>query len=202
MASQVGDPAFAAALLAALGTDAVTRLLDAGERVIAEAFAGAERTGRLGDEWYALVDDAPATALTSLVTLATQSGTFLDRVAVALLGRTPEPGWSPRDLVAAYDGRPLAFQQLLADHPREARVLLEAATGDPASERTLRAALAPDTGADGLRARALTNLRTMDPVPWAEPPAAPQVDPRTVQKAVQNSGLRIDPRMGPQMGDG
>ncbi|MGP4099591.1 hypothetical protein [Nonomuraea sp. KM90] len=156
---KAGDPAYAAALLAALGPDAFTRALDGG---LAEAFASAERTGRLGDEWYALVESAPPDVLTRLVTLAGQSGTFLNRVAVGLLNRPPDPGWSPQGLIAAYGRDPLAFQQLLAEHPRETRVLLAAAAADPAIEEALAGvlheAMKPGAGADGLRERAWVNV--------------------------------------------
>ncbi|MEU8354821.1 hypothetical protein AB0C27_02305 [Nonomuraea sp. NPDC048882] len=188
---RTGDPAYAAALLAAIGPDAFTRLLSGhatsdsggpadgagpadhavppqggpvtdsgsvGGRVLAEAFASAERTGRLGDEWYELVDSAPPDVLTNLVTLAGQSGAMLNRVATGLLGRPPAPGWSPRALVRAYEGDPLAFQQLLAEHQDEARVLLDAATGDPGCAEPLASAvheaLKPGAGVDGLRERA------------------------------------------------
>ncbi|GAA1624936.1 hypothetical protein GCM10009733_022010 [Nonomuraea maheshkhaliensis] len=161
---RTGDPAYAAALLAAIGPDAFTRLLsghaapDSDGRVLAEAFASAERTGRLGDEWYELVDSAPPGVLTNLVTLAGQSGAMLNRVATGLLGRPPAPGWSPRALVRAYEGDPLAFQQLLAEHQDEARVLLDAAAGDPGCAEPLASAvheaLKPGAGVDGLRERA------------------------------------------------
>ncbi|MEV5891841.1 hypothetical protein [Nonomuraea fuscirosea] len=176
---RTGDPAFAAALLATLGPDAFTRLLSGqaaadtggpaddavpagggsvGGRVPAEAFASAERTGRLGDEWYELVDSAPAGVLTNLVTLAGQSGAMLNRVATGLLARPPASGWSPRALIQAYEGDPLAFQQLLAEHRDEARVLLDAAAGDPGCAEPLASAvheaLKPGAGVDGLRERA------------------------------------------------
>ncbi|MEV4069149.1 hypothetical protein [Nonomuraea fuscirosea] len=176
---RTGDPAYAAALLATLGPDAFTRLLSdqtasdtggpaddavpagggpVGGRVLAEAFASAERTGRLGDAWYELVDSAPAGVLTNLVTLAGQSGAMLNRVATGLLGRPPTPGWSPRALIRAYEGDPLAFQQLLAEHRDEARVLLDAAAGDPGCAEPLASAvheaLKPGAGVDGLRERA------------------------------------------------
>ncbi|MEV0165739.1 hypothetical protein [Nonomuraea fuscirosea] len=176
---KTGDPAYAAALLATLGPDAFTRLLSehaasdtdgpaedavpadggpVGGRVLAEAFASAERTGRLGDAWYELVDSAPAGVLANLVTLAGQSGAMLNRVATGLLGRPPAPGWSPRALIQAYERDPLAFQQLLAEHRDEARVLLDAAAGDPGCAEPLASAvheaLKPGAGVDGLRERA------------------------------------------------
>ncbi|WP_326628030.1 hypothetical protein OIE67_33550 [Nonomuraea fuscirosea] len=176
---KTGDPAYAAALLATLGPDAFTRLLSdqaapdtggpaedavpadggpVGGRVLAEAFASAERTGRLGDAWYELVDSAPAGVLTNLVTLASQSGAMLNRVATGLLGRPPAAGWSPRALIQAYERDPLAFQQLLAEHRDEARVLLDAAADDPGCAEPLASAvheaLKPGAGVDGLRERA------------------------------------------------
>lgn len=166
LAAEVRDPAYAAALLTALGPDAFTRALGGRDGALggglAEAFASAERTGRLGDEWYELVGSAPVGVLTSLVTLAGQSGTFLNRVAVELLNRPPDPGWSPHDLVRAYEDEPLALQQLLAEHPHETRALLDAATRDPGLEEALAGALhealKPGAGADGLRERAWRNI--------------------------------------------
>ncbi|MFC5823905.1 hypothetical protein [Nonomuraea insulae] len=166
LGAEVRDPAYAAALLTALGPDAFTRALGGPDRALggglAEAFASAERTGRLGDEWYELVGSAPPGVLTSLVTLAGQSGTFLNRVAVGLLNRPPDPAWSMHDLVRAYEDEPLALQQLLAEHPSETRALLDAATRDPSLEEALAGALhealKPGVGADGLRERAWRNI--------------------------------------------
>ncbi|MFD0478834.1 hypothetical protein ACFQ0B_69620 [Nonomuraea thailandensis] len=208
-AGKAGDPAYAAALLAALGPDAFVRTLhvlttsdehhatpatpqsaggtrgDAlseGARgqaaLLARAFASAERTGRLGDEWQALAESAPPQVLSALVSLAGQSGTFLHQVALTLLAG-PEPGQEVADrpaqgedlvagaepgrhlhgLVVAYAANPLAFQQFLAEHPRETRILL--ATGDPALRPALDEALKPGAGADGLRERAWANVRSI-----------------------------------------
>ncbi|MEV4806325.1 hypothetical protein AB0K18_40555 [Nonomuraea sp. NPDC049421] len=155
---EVRDPAYATALLSALGTEAFTRLLEGHGGPLAQAYASAERTGRLGDAWHELVATAPAGALTALVTGAGQSGTVLNRVATTLLNRPQDTGWSPGDLLRPYAANPLAFQQLLAEHPRESRALLGAATADPAAAQALATALhealKPGVGADGLRERA------------------------------------------------
>ncbi|WP_345399745.1 hypothetical protein [Nonomuraea salmonea] len=155
---EVRDPAYATALLSTLGIETFTRLLEGHGGPLAQAYASAERTGRLGDAWHELVATAPAGALTALVTGAEQSGTVLNRVATTLLNRPQDTGWSPGDLLRPYAGNPLAFQQLLAEHPREARALLSAATADPAAAQALATALhealKPGVGADGLRERA------------------------------------------------
>ncbi|MGW4799791.1 hypothetical protein ACWEPC_45985, partial [Nonomuraea sp. NPDC004297] len=144
---KAGDPAYAAALLAALGPETFTgalRLLtgaplgEADAALLARAFAGAERTGRLGDEWHALAETAPAEVLTALVSLAGPSGTFLGRVALALLDR-PGPVEDLGGLVAAFAANPVAFQEFLAGHPGQAATLLTAAAGDPGLDAALRA---------------------------------------------------------------
>ncbi|MGW3344422.1 hypothetical protein ACWDA3_14000 [Nonomuraea rubra] len=215
-AGRAGDPAYAAALLAALGPDAFVHALHAlttadehpalppdtpqraadthsttldathgadaahgaggaeaaaggapgasveGARgaaaLLARAFASAERTGRLGDEWQAVAESASPQALSALVSLAGQSGAVLHRVALALLDR-PEPGRDLHGLITAYAANPLAFQQFLAEHPRETGTLL--ATGDPALPAALDEALKPGAGADGLRERAWANVRSL-----------------------------------------
>ncbi|MEV0995932.1 hypothetical protein [Nonomuraea sp. NPDC050202] len=158
-AGSAGDPAYAAALLTALSPRTFTRLLDGSQKeVLARAFASAERTGRLGEEWHDLARTAPPEALTALVSLAGQSGTFLGQVALTLLDR-PEPGRDLHGLVLAYAANPLAFQQFLAEHPRETGILL--ATGDPALRAALDEALKPGAGADGLRERAWANVRSL-----------------------------------------
>ncbi|GAA2874502.1 hypothetical protein [Nonomuraea rubra] len=200
-AGKAGDPAYAAALLAALGPDAFVHALHAltttndhptlppdtpqdaseaptgtpqgaadthsatpeatqspGAALLARAFASAERTGRLGDEWQAVAESASPQALSALVSLAGQSGAVLHRVALALLDR-PEPGTELHGLITAYAANPLAFQQFLAEHPRETGTLL--ATGDPALPAALDEALKPGAGADGLRERAWANVRSL-----------------------------------------
>ncbi|MCK2220135.1 hypothetical protein MF672_041015 [Actinomadura sp. ATCC 31491] len=185
-----GDPAYAAALLAALGPDGLVLALRcwteaeaAGEReglppaalaraaaaspgLLARAFAAAERTARLGEEWRELPVTAPADVLTTLLALGRPSGAFLTVVAVELLNRRPDagPDWNLHHLVHACRARPEAFQELLAEHPKETGVLLDAyALGThPAYERALagalHAALEPGAGADGLRERAWLGL--------------------------------------------
>ncbi|MGI5282461.1 hypothetical protein ACQEVF_03925 [Nonomuraea polychroma] len=145
---------------------------------LAAAFASAERTGRLGSEWYEMVATAPADVLTTLVALAGQSGTFLNRVAIDLLNRPPEsvptaPDWNLYNLAQAYTTNPDAFQQLLAEHPKESGVLLAADTGNPAYPAALadalHNALKPGTGAEGLRERAwFTVIRSNTDLPGIE----------------------------------
>ncbi|GAA3150485.1 hypothetical protein [Nonomuraea salmonea] len=118
---RVDDPAYAAALLSALGPKALQKLFRdwmntqapgdrrglstaAGERardgspgLLAKAFASAEGSGRLGPEWKELVETAPSDILTALVTLTPQSSTFLTRVATNLLNRPPSSDSFPTD---------------------------------------------------------------------------------------------------------
>ncbi|MGA5758008.1 hypothetical protein [Nonomuraea bangladeshensis] len=185
-----GDPAYAAALLGGLGPDGLVLVLRGwsevevpGERdglppaalaraaaaspgLLARAFAAAERTGRLGEEWRELPATAPADVLTTLIALARPSGAFLTVVAVELLNRRPDagPDWNLHHLAHAYRSFPEALQELLAEHQKETGVLLDAyALGThPAYERALAAALRhalePGAGADGLRERAWSGL--------------------------------------------
>ncbi|MGA4989580.1 hypothetical protein [Nonomuraea bangladeshensis] len=164
-----GDPAYAAALLGALGPDGLVLVLRGwseaevpGERdglppaalaraaaaspgLLARAFAAAERTGRFGEEWRELPATAPADVLTTLIALARPSGAFLNVVAVELLNRRPDagPDWNLHHLAHAYRSFPEALQELLAEHQKETGVLLDAyALGThPAYERALAAAL-------------------------------------------------------------
>ncbi|MFI6987821.1 hypothetical protein ACI2LC_32885 [Nonomuraea wenchangensis] len=186
----VGDPAYAAGLLGALGPDglvlvlrgwseaeapgerdglppaALARAADASPGLLARAFAAAERTGRLGEEWRELPATAPADVLTTLIALARPSGALLNVVAVELLNRRPDagPDWNLHHLAHAYRAFPEALQELLAEHQKETGVLLDAyALGThPAYERALAAALGhalePGAGADGLRERAWSAL--------------------------------------------
>jgi hypothetical protein len=190
---KVDDPAYSAALLAALGPKtfqklfrdwmntqakgdrrgltpaAVKRAGDASPGLLAKAFASAESSGRLGNEWQKMVESAPSDILTSLVALAPQSGTFLNRVATNLLNRPPnsdafptDPNWNLYNLAKAYQANPEAFQRFLAEHPKEAGVLLDAYTirssGVPAYEEALagalHGALKPGFGPDEVRERA------------------------------------------------
>ncbi|WP_165970147.1 hypothetical protein, partial [Nonomuraea terrae] len=109
----------------------------------------------LGEEWDGLVGGAPVSVLAALVTLGRPSSLFINRVAVELLDREPP---DPRPLVLAYGAFPEAFQQLLAEHPRETDLLLTAAGGDEALATALHGALRPYAGADGLRERAWLNV--------------------------------------------
>ncbi|GAA3257575.1 DUF6571 family protein [Nonomuraea helvata] len=187
------DPAYAATLLTALGPevleklfrdwmntqakgdrrgltpDALKRAADASPGLLARAFASAEGSGRLGNEWQKMAETAPSDILTALVGLAPQSGTFLNKVATSLLNRPPnsdafptDPNWNLYNLAKAYEANPEAFQRLLAEHPKEAGVLLDAytirSTGVPAYEemlaKALHGALKPGSGTDDARDRA------------------------------------------------
>ncbi|MEV4105006.1 hypothetical protein AB0J42_32600 [Nonomuraea sp. NPDC049649] len=190
---KLDDPAYSTALLTALGPQTFTKLLRdwmntnaAGDRrgltpdalqratdsspgLLARAFASAESSGKLGGEWQKMVETAPSDILTTLVALAPQSVTFLNRVGTQLLNRPPnsdayptDPNWSLHNLVKAYEANPDAFRRLLAEHPKEAAVLLDAytirTTGVPAYEETLAkaldGALKPGSGPDDVRERA------------------------------------------------
>ncbi|SDK44735.1 hypothetical protein [Nonomuraea jiangxiensis] len=187
------DPAYSAALLAALGTEQFQKLLrdwmntrakgdrrgltpdaldqarDASPGLLAKAFAGAEGSGRLGNEWQKMVETAPSDILTALVGLAPQSGTFLNKVAANLLNRPPnsdaypaDPNWNLYNLAKAFEANPAAFQRFLAEHQKEAGVLLDAYTirsaGVPAYEdalaKALHGALKPGSGKDDTRDQA------------------------------------------------
>ncbi|WP_101789165.1 hypothetical protein [Nonomuraea indica] len=190
---RANDPTYAAALLAALGPttfqkllrdwmnieaagvrrgltpDALKRAGDSSPGLLARVFASAESSGRLGNEWQKMVETAPSDILTTLVALAPQSGTFLNRVATNLLNRPPnsdayptDPNWSLYNLAKAYEANPEAFQRLLAEHQKEAGVLLNAytvtTTGVPGYEealaKALHGALKPGAGVDDIRERA------------------------------------------------
>ncbi|MGW0486494.1 hypothetical protein [Nonomuraea sp. NPDC003214] len=191
--SRIDDPSYSAALLTALGPTTFQKLIRdwmntqaagarrgltpdtlkrAGESspgLLARAFAAAESSGRLGNEWQKMIETAPSDVLSSLVALAPQSGTFLNRVATNLLSRPPnsdtfptDPNWNLHNLAKAYEANPEAFRRLLAEHPNEAGVMLDAYTirslGVPAYEETLaralHGALKPGAGADDMRERA------------------------------------------------
>ncbi|MBB5083347.1 hypothetical protein [Nonomuraea endophytica] len=187
------DPGYSAALLTALGPTTFQKLLRdwmntqaagarrgltsdtlkrAGESspgLLSKVFATAESSGRLGNEWQKMIDTAPSDILTTLVALAPQSGTFLNRVAANLLNRPPnsdtfptDPNWNLHNLAKAYESNPEAFRRLLAEHPNEAGVMLDAYTirssGVPAYEETLaralHGALKPGAGSVDMRERA------------------------------------------------
>ncbi|MET8986957.1 hypothetical protein ABZW49_16035 [Nonomuraea wenchangensis] len=190
---KVDDPAYAAALLAALGPKAFQKLFrdwinnqakgdrrgmtpDTLERaenalpgLLAKAFASADGSGRLGNEWQKAMDEASSDTLTALAALAPQSGTFLSRVATTLLNRPPnsdafptDPNWNLYDLAKAFKANPEAFQRFLAEHPNEASVLLDAYTIRSAGvaeyeemlAQALHGALKPGPGDDNMQDRA------------------------------------------------
>ncbi|WP_336216543.1 DUF6571 family protein [Nonomuraea sp. LPB2021202275-12-8] len=190
---RVDDPAYAAALLAALGPktfqklfrdwmntqavgdrrgltpEASKRAADGPPGLLGRAFASAEGSGRLGPEWQKMIETAPSDILTTLVTVAPQSGAFLTRVATNLLNRSPnsdtfptDPNWNLYNLAKAFAANPEVFRRFLAEHPNEAGVLLDANTikssGVPAYQgalaQALDGALRPGSGQDEVRERA------------------------------------------------
>ncbi|MDX3108945.1 DUF6571 family protein [Nonomuraea angiospora] len=146
-----------------LTPEALKRAGDASPGLLARAFASAESSGRLGKEWQKMIETAPSDVLTALVALAPQSGTFLTRVATNLLNRPPnsdaiptDPNWNLYNLAKAFEANPDAFRRFLAEHQKEAGVLLDAhtirTTGVPAYEdalaRALHEALKPGSPVD------------------------------------------------------
>jgi hypothetical protein len=112
-----------------LTPDALDRARESSPGLLARAFAGAESSGRLGNEWQKMVETAPSDILTTLVALAPQSGAFLNRVAANLLNRPPnsdsfptDPNWNLHNLAQAYESNPDAFRRRLAENPSVARV--------------------------------------------------------------------------------
>ncbi|MEV0584018.1 hypothetical protein [Nonomuraea sp. NPDC050310] len=149
--------------------DALKRAGNSSPGLLAKAFASAESSGRLGNEWQKMVETAPSDILTALVALAPQSNTFLNRVATNLLNRPPnsdafptDPNWNLYDLAKAFKANPDAFRRFLAEHKKEAGILLVAYTirssGVPAYEEALAqaldGALKPGAGADDVQERA------------------------------------------------
>ncbi|MFC5830040.1 hypothetical protein [Nonomuraea insulae] len=194
---RVDDPAYAAALLAALGPKTFQKLFrdwmntqaagdrrgltpESGKRagdglpgLLAKAFASAQSSGRLGAEWKKMIETAPSDVLTALVKLAPQSRTFLTQVAINLLNRPPnsdtfptDPNWNLYNLAKAFAANPEAFQRFLAEHPKEAGIMLDAYTikssgvpaYEPALAEALDGALKPRFGADDVRERAWINV--------------------------------------------
>ncbi|MET7336227.1 hypothetical protein [Nonomuraea sp. NPDC005650] len=194
---KVDDPAYAAALLGALGPDTFRAtfmhwMRDKGPAVmqrgvppgtleqaqdtlglLARAYSSAGGAGRLGDEWREkLVETTEPSVLTSLLTLAKQSGTFLNQVATRLLSRhlaaesSAGQNWNLNALVEAYDADPQPLQSLLAENKQVAGWLLHPGrfrtTGISGFEERLAGvldkALKPGAGVADLRDRAWLNL--------------------------------------------
>ncbi|MEV4104423.1 hypothetical protein AB0J42_29625 [Nonomuraea sp. NPDC049649] len=190
------DPAYAAALLTALGPDTFRALFmhwvrDKGPAMdrglppgvlqqgrealgpLAEAYANAERAGRLGEEWRGkFLESTQPGVLTALIAMSKPSDRLLNQVAARVLGRSLEsdlptsPNWNLHALVEAYDANPQALQTLLADnkdaagwllHPQRARMSgvtdLEAKLAG-----VLDKALNPEAGTAAVRDRAWFNI--------------------------------------------
>lgn len=204
---KLNDPAYAAALLAALGTAKFRALFmhwmkDQGPAMdkglspavlqqgreslgpLAEAYANAERAGRLGEEWRGtFMETTQPGVLSALVAMSRPSPKLLNQVALRVLGRPlaadlpSGQNWNLNALVDAYDANPQALQTLLAKnkdvagwllHPQRARM-----SGIPGFEQklagVLEKALKPGAGADALRDQAWFNIiRSMgaEESPW------------------------------------
>ncbi|MFI6499015.1 hypothetical protein [Nonomuraea typhae] len=204
---KLNDPAYAAALLNTLGPDRFRALFmhwvrDKGPAMdkglppatleqgrsslgpLAQAYANAERAGRLGEPWLGtFVEATQPGVLTALMAMSKPSGGLLNRVAQRVLGRPltadlpTSPNWNLNALVAAYTADPLALQALLADdknaagwllHPQRARM-----SGITDFEDKLAAvlgqALNPDAGTDAVRDRAwfhIISAMGAEGTPW------------------------------------
>ncbi|MGP3962735.1 hypothetical protein ACTWPT_42760 [Nonomuraea sp. 3N208] len=193
---KLNDPAYAAALLSALGPDKFRALfmhwmenkgpamdkglppsvLKEGRETLgplAEAYANAERAGRLGEEWgEQFIKTTQPGVLTALVAMSKPSTKLLNQVALRVLGRPltadlpTSQNWNLNVLVDAYDANPQALQTLLAEnkdaagwllHPQRARQ-----SGIPDFEKRLAGvldkALRPGAGVDSVRDRAWFNI--------------------------------------------
>ncbi|MFB4285049.1 hypothetical protein ACBJ59_57970 [Nonomuraea sp. MTCD27] len=193
---KLNDPAYAAALLKALGPDKFRALFmhwmkDKGPAMdrglppavlqqgreslgpLAEAYANAERAGRLGEEWRGkFMESTQPGVLTALIAMSKPSSRLLNQVALRVLGRPlgadlpTSPNWNLNALVEAYNADPQALQTLLADnkdaagwllHPQRARMSgvdgLEAKLAG-----ALDKALNPNAGTADVRDRAWFNI--------------------------------------------
>ncbi|MEQ4724917.1 hypothetical protein [Nonomuraea sp. B19D2] len=193
---KLNDPAYAAALLNALGPDKFRALFmhwmkDKGPAMdkglppavlqqgreslgpLAEAYANAERAGRLGEEWRGkFMESTQPGVLTAMIAMAKPSSRLLNQVALRVLGRPlgadlpTSPNWNLNALVEAYNADPQALQTLLADnkdaagwllHPQRARMSgvagLEAKLAG-----ALDKALNPNAGTASVRDRAWFNI--------------------------------------------
>ncbi|WP_214104387.1 hypothetical protein [Acrocarpospora catenulata] len=193
------DPAYAWALLAKLGGPERLRTIfgqwmvmhNGGPRrgldremlgkaqpslgALAQAFAAAESSGRLPEEWRTdvLTRADPAT-LSTMVALSRPSGALLNEVALRQFTAptagfnptSPDPDWNTVNVLGAYVGDPAALQRLLAEHRDLAGKLLHPnlakGTGTPHFDELLAdvlgRALDPHMGSALTRERAWTNL--------------------------------------------
>ncbi|MEV4552896.1 hypothetical protein [Nonomuraea wenchangensis] len=188
------DPAYAAALLAALGPDTFRALVmhwmkDKGPAIdrgippgllqqgretlgpLAEAYANAERAGRLGEEWRGkFLESTQPGVLTALIAMSKPSDRLLNQVASRVLGRPlaadfpTSPNWNLHALVEAYDANPQALQTWLADnkdaagwllHPQRARL---SGVAEAKLAGALDKALNPSAGTADVRDRAWFNI--------------------------------------------
>ncbi|MEV4888945.1 hypothetical protein AB0K48_06100 [Nonomuraea sp. NPDC055795] len=150
--SHLTDPAYAAALLNALGPDRFRALFmhwmknrgpatdkglppgvlqQSGLGPLAQAYANAERAGRLDAKWLdAFVKTTQPGVLTALITLSRPSSRLLNQVATRVLGRPlaadlpTSPNWNLNALIDAYTHDPAALQSLLATNKNAAGWLL------------------------------------------------------------------------------
>ncbi|MFB4278935.1 hypothetical protein ACBJ59_26840 [Nonomuraea sp. MTCD27] len=193
---KLNDPAYAAALLSALGPDRFRALfmhwmknkgpamdkgvppgtLKEGKEALGplvEAYANAERAGRLGKEWgEEFIKTTQPGVLTALVAMSKPSTRLLNQVALRVLGRPlaadlpTSQNWNLNALMDAYEANPQALQTLLAEnkdaagwllHPQRARQ-----SGIPDFEKkmagVLGKALRPGAGVDSVRERAWFNI--------------------------------------------
>ncbi|MFG6195121.1 hypothetical protein [Nonomuraea sp. JJY05] len=151
---KLGDPAYSAALLADIGPDKFRalfiqwmkkgrhatdkglspELLRQGRETLgplAEAYANAERAGRLGEEWREkFMEKTPPGVLTALVAMSKPSPRLLNQVAMRVLGRPlnadlpTSENWNLNILLDAYEADPQALQTLLAENKDAAGWLL------------------------------------------------------------------------------
>ncbi|MBF8186246.1 hypothetical protein ITP53_10910 [Nonomuraea sp. K274] len=193
---KLNDPAYASALLNSLGPDKFRALFmhwmkDKGPAMdrglppgvlqqgreslgpLAEAYANAERAGRLGEEWRGkFMETTQPGVLTALVAMSKPSSRLLNQVALRVLGRPlaadlpTSPNWNLNALVEAYDADPQALQTLLADnkdaagwllHPQRARMSGVAGLEEKLAG-VLDKALKPGAGTDGVRDQAWFNI--------------------------------------------
>ncbi|MEV0630170.1 hypothetical protein [Nonomuraea wenchangensis] len=191
---KLNDPAYAAALLTALGPDTFRALFthwmkDKGPAMergvppglfqqgretlgaLAEAYANAERAGRLGEEWRGkFLESTQPGVLTALIAMSKPSDRLLNQVASRVLGRPlaadfpTSPNWNLHALVEAYDANPQALQTWLADnkdaagwllHPQRARL---SGVAEAKLAGALDKALNPRAGTADVRDRAWFNI--------------------------------------------
>ncbi|SEH04125.1 hypothetical protein SAMN05444920_1633 [Nonomuraea solani] len=230
---KLNDPAYAASLLAALGPERFRALFmhwmkDKGSAAdrglppavlqqgreslgpLAEAYANAERAGRLSEEWRGkFMESTPPGVLTALVAMSKPSSGLLNQVAQRVLGRPlgadlpTSPNWNLNALVDAYDVDPQALQTLLADnkdaaswllHPQRARMSgIAGLEGKLAG--VLDKALKSGAGADGVRDRAWFNIiRGMgaEDTPWIGGSWGPMKDSPISETLAKNVAPYLD----------